>query len=796
MNEYGNYQSQQLKMNSLNKKNVEKNENKNEKLKKAVTYTLGTLAGVSLASLVAYGIINKGQSKKVVDKAKENVQKAASKSVKPVVSDDRKKIFKVLDLINNKKDIKVSDLKVTAQLVEAKIGLTSGQEQIIYTNYFKFLNKLLENAKGKDKLQNDDYKELAKEYKVDEIRNSIKTIVFESYKAKKLNEIDDYLGKDNIKNFNVIKGEKKIVIQYSINKKNKKTIDKAVDLPENVVKLTDKIYVLYSDNKIDDGTKLYIEYDKKYYEVDAKILKDLTKDSTSKEEIKDLKNIKSFSGATISEPLEDSEEVLVKGVKDNKDKECLVKVSVLDAKTILKFLDDVGDKSQFDKLVQYVDNKKLGEVFIEDINKSTNKIINKDDKLTDKGNKIIDVLNEKINKIDTTSDTTEDEKVKQKVDIIKDFISSLQLDKSQNEQEKKVIVNALFAKTNNYSLVAQIFTQDDSNLLVKNDTGDLTDAGKFIVNSMIENGCSLKDLSKIAKVNNKIKYEDKDKGIEFKDGNLNVDLVKYTWKYIASLNKNTGDELDYEYVKSLQDVLKEEEINNYLEFDDTNKKFKLKAKIETETDLSNIAKDKAKGLSLYQDGEDKFASAIASLYDNDSLDLVKEYLEDTKTSKDSLKDYMKIIAKACNEGSDQFIVDNSLTNEGIDVIKSLGRRLAKDNNLDYIRDFIRLLDFSSDDKKLQSTNFVNYLLDEINTITSLTNKDSGDLTDDFQKILRILAVQKFNIDDESKILLAKLPLFIKKFSKPGQTFCKVDGQNYTLKEYNKNYYIYKSDKKS
>ncbi len=117
MNEYGNYQSQQLKINSLNfnKKDFKKNENQNEKLKKAVTYTLGTLAGVSVASLVAYGIINKGQGKKAAEKAKDSVQEVVAKGVNKVKDNVKKNqtqtIQKLLGNLQEGKTYKIEDAK-------------------------------------------------------------------------------------------------------------------------------------------------------------------------------------------------------------------------------------------------------------------------------------------------------------------------------------------------------------------------------------------------------------------------------------------------------------------------------------------------------------------------------------------------------------------------------------------------------------------------------------------------------------------------------------------------------------
>ena len=81
-------------------KNVKKNQNQNEKLKKAVKYTLGALAGVGVAALIGYGIINKSQGKKVVDKAKDAASEAVNKGKDKINPSSQEKgkevLFKVL----------------------------------------------------------------------------------------------------------------------------------------------------------------------------------------------------------------------------------------------------------------------------------------------------------------------------------------------------------------------------------------------------------------------------------------------------------------------------------------------------------------------------------------------------------------------------------------------------------------------------------------------------------------------------------------------------------------------------
>lgn len=59
-----------------------KKENKQENMQKAVTYTLATVASLAVATLVGYGIVNKGGSaKKVVDGAKKGAREVARKGI-------------------------------------------------------------------------------------------------------------------------------------------------------------------------------------------------------------------------------------------------------------------------------------------------------------------------------------------------------------------------------------------------------------------------------------------------------------------------------------------------------------------------------------------------------------------------------------------------------------------------------------------------------------------------------------------------------------------------------------------
>lgn len=619
MQNYGNYETQQLKMNYLNldQKNVKKNQNQNEKLKKAVTYTLGALAGVGVAALIGYGIINKSQGKKVVDKAKDAASEAVNKGKDKINPSSQEKgkevLFKVLADIQKGTPITLQDLR-TAQTTLRMMVPSDKKFQQVVSKYLVLLDTLInqykENGTNSFKVEGSLQEEAAK---LEAESHNVFT------QALAQADFEAYL-KNNHITLNKISLSPDSGDLVFVNEKQKVKLVKAESSPKpnNLILLNadKKIYVMNNVYETKDDTQLYILHNKEYYTITAGDLKELAdeRNITEKDDVIKPDEITAFDsekceilkckldtekepalyiyGAKATATDDELKYIKISKIKDNSEKlallvdtnifESIVKENdiatatwsaVLNenpdkfvdgdsltkageslmaalnerinqaekdtdkAKIITSALSGIDDDKFGDESVgkavinSFVKNKSVTEAVLGAVfNTNPAKFVKGDGSLTNEGKSLMAALNEKIN-------NAGDDK---KAEIITSALNQIDATKFGDNSVGKAVVTSLMNNDEiKPEVFASVFNKVAEGRLVKNDK-ELTEAGKALLDKMIEKGLSLDDLNSV--VDGKIKnYQNDDKGIKTTNDEkpkLQVNRAKYYFNYLKNRNKD------------------------------------------------------------------------------------------------------------------------------------------------------------------------------------------------------------------------------------------------------------------
>ena len=644
MQNYGNYETQQLKMNYLNldQKNVKKNQNQNEKLKKAVTYTLGALAGVGVAALIGYGIINKSQGKKVVDKAKDAASEAVNKGKDKINPSSQEKgkevLFKVLADIQKGTPITLQDLR-TAQTTLRMMVPSDKKFQQVVSKYLVLLDTLInqykENGTTSFKVEGSLQEEAAK---LETESHNVFT------QALAQADFEAYL-KNNHITLNKISLSPDSGDLVFVNEKQKVKLVKAEPSPKpnNLILLNadKKIYVMNNVYETKDDTQLYILHNKEYYTITAGDLKELAdeRNITEKDDVIKPDEITAFDSekceilkckldtekepalyiygakATATATDDELKYIKISKIKDNSEKlallvdtnifESIVKENdiatatwsaVLNenpdkfvdgdsltkageslmaalnerinqaekdtdkAKIITSALSGIDDDKFGDESVgkavinSFVKNKSVTEAVLGAVfNTNPAKFVKGDGSLTNEGKSLMAALNEKIN-------NAGDDK---KAEIITSALNQIDATKFGDNSVGKAVVTSLMNNDEiKPEVFASVFNKVAEGRLVKDKI--LTEAGKALLDKMIEKGLSLDDLNSV--VDGKIKnYQNDDKGIKTTNDEkpkLQVNRAKYYFNYLKN-RKNNGGQISNTESLVLFSLLKDEKKGEY-----------------------------------------------------------------------------------------------------------------------------------------------------------------------------------------------------------------------------------------
>ena len=449
-----------------------KKEEKNEKLKKAVTYTLGALAGVGAAALIGYGIINKSQGKKVVDKAKDAASEVAKKGKDKINPSSPKKgkevLFKVLADIKNGQNITLQDLKTARATVSMIVPSDEKYKQVV-SKYLVFLESLInkhQNETGEFKVE----EELKKN--ADALEQESQNILTQVFAQA---DFEAYLKNNNIdlNNIEVNAVTKGLVL---INKSTKSKINltpkSKVNLEEMVLLDEAKHIYVEKDKEIKDDTQLYILHNNEYYTITAGDLKELA-------DVKTIQDDDIINKGAIDSFGDDSNIVKCKkegetysafyiyGVKNASDETKYIKISDLTSANLALLV----DKNVFSDIVKCNDVKT--ETWSAVFNNNTdNKVVKTDGALTDAGNLIMAALNEKIDK------AGDDEKAT----IISDLLSKIDAAKFGDKSVGKAVVQSLIDDENiSASIWGKVLNDDATKKLFDTDKNTFTNAGNALM---------------------------------------------------------------------------------------------------------------------------------------------------------------------------------------------------------------------------------------------------------------------------------------------------------------------------
>ena len=477
MQNYGNYETQQLKMNYLNldQKNVKKNQNQNEKLKKAVTYTLGALAGVGVAALIGYGIINKSQGKKVVDKAKDAASEAVNKGKDKINPSSQGKgkevLFKVLADIKDGKAITLQDLRTAQTTLSMMVPSDEKYKQVV-SKYLVLLDTLINQYKEKG----------TNSFKVEgSLQEEAAKLETESHnvftQALAQADFEAYL-KNNHITLNKISLSPDSGDLVFVNEKQKVKLVKAEPSPKhnNLILLNadKKIYVMNNVYETKDDTQLYILHNKEYYTITAGDLKKLAdvRNITEKDDVIKPDDIKEFDkkACKILKCKLDKEKepaLYIYGAKATDDKLKYIKIS--DIKDNSEKLALLVDTNIFESIVK--ENDIATATWSAVLNENPDKFVD-GDSLTKAGESLMAALNERINQAEKDTD---------KAKIITSALSGIDDDKFGDESVGKAVINS-FVKNESVTeaVLGAVFNTNTANKFV-NTEGDLTDAGKLIM---------------------------------------------------------------------------------------------------------------------------------------------------------------------------------------------------------------------------------------------------------------------------------------------------------------------------
>ena len=485
MQNYGNYETQQLKMNYLNldQKNVKKNQNQNEKLKKAVKYTLGALAGVGVAALIGYGIINKSQGKKVVDKAKDAASEAVNKGKDKINPSSQEKgkevLFKVLADIQNGTPITLQDLRTAKTTLSMMVPSDEKYKKVV-SKYLVLLDTLINQYKEKG----------TNSFKVEgSLKDEATKLETESH-----NVFTQVLAKAD---FEAYLKDKHIVltsIEEKTTKKDKLVFvngKQEVDLkkaksspkPDNLILLNEdkKIYVMNNVYETKDDTKLYILRNKEYYTITAGDLKELA----------DVRNITEKYNAIKPDDIKEFDKKACEILKCKLDTEKKPALYIYGAKATATA---TGDELKYikisalskDNLILLIGNNIFESIVKENdiatatwsavLNENPDKFVD-GDSLTKAGESLMAALNERINQAEKDTD---------KAKIITSALSGIDDDKFGDESVGKAVINS-FVKNESVTeaVLGAVFNTNPAKF-VNGDNGSLTNAGVALMAALNE----------------------------------------------------------------------------------------------------------------------------------------------------------------------------------------------------------------------------------------------------------------------------------------------------------------------
>lgn len=487
MQNYGNYETQQLKMNYLNldQKNVKKNQNQNEKLKKAVKYTLGALAGVGVAALIGYGIINKSQGKKVVDKAKDAASEAVNKGKDKINPSSQEKgkevLFKVLADIQKGTPITLQDLRTAKTTLSMMVPSDEKYKQVV-SKYLVLLDTLINQYKEKGT------NSFKVEGSLQEEATKLETEshnVFTQVLAQA--DFDAYLKDKHIVLTSIKEKTTKKDKLVFVNGKQEVELKKAKSSPkhDNLILLNEdkKIYVMNNVYETKDDTKLYILRNKEYYTITAGDLKKLA----------DVRNITEKDNAIKPDDIKEFDKKACEILKCKLDTEKKPALYIYGAKAKATAT-ATGDELKYikisalskDNLTLLIGNNIFESIVKENdiatatwsavLNENPDKFVDRDS-LTKAGESLMAALNERINQAEKDTDNAK---------IITSALSGIDDDKFGDESVGKAVINSFIANGNVTEAVLGAVFNTNPAKFVNGDNGSLTNAGVALMAALNE----------------------------------------------------------------------------------------------------------------------------------------------------------------------------------------------------------------------------------------------------------------------------------------------------------------------
>lgn len=485
MQNYGNYETQQLKMNYLNldQKNVKKNQNQNEKLKKAVTYTLGALAGVGVAALIGYGIINKSQGKKVVDKAKDAASEAVNKGKDKINPSSQEKgkevLFKVLADIQKGTPITLQDLRTAKTTLSMMVPSDEKYKKVV-SKYLVLLDTLINQYKEKG----------TNSFKVEgSLKDEATKLETESHnvftQVLAQADFEAYLKDKHIVLTSIKETTTKKDKLVFVNGKQEVELKKAKSSPkpDNLILLNEdkKIYVMNNVYETKDDTKLYILRNKEYYTITAGDLKKLA----------DVRNITEKDNAIKPDDIKEFDKKACEILKCKLDTEKKPALYIYGAKATATA---TGDELKYikisalskDNLILLIGNNIFESIVKENdiatatwsavLNENPDKFVD-GDSLTKAGESLMAALNERINQAEKDTD---------KAKIITSALSGIDDDKFGDESVGKAVINS-FVKNESVTeaVLGAVFNTNPAKF-VNGDNGSLTNAGVALMAALNE----------------------------------------------------------------------------------------------------------------------------------------------------------------------------------------------------------------------------------------------------------------------------------------------------------------------
>lgn len=468
MQDYGNYTSQRV---NYQNPPVKKRE-KEEKIKKAVTYTLGTLAGVSVAALVGYGIINKNsQGKKIVDKAKDAASEVVNKGKDKINPSSQKKgrevLFKVLANIKNGNTITLQDLKTAQTTVNTMLTLNDGLTKTTLSKYSVLLEALID--KYRDKKSDFKVEDAELKNNAEALENESQNILTQAFAQADFNTL--------LKGYNV--NLKNIVIDRDKlkNDSNNNTLQLNVSVSKDssdLIPLDDKNLIYVQKNQeIQDASQLYILHNKKYYEITASDLRNLADVTTIQgDEIISIEDVETFDDNSkivkCQQEGESDSALYIYGAKNASNETKYVKISDLTSEKLALLV----DTNVFNDIVNHdkIEVTTWSEVL--NSNKDQKLVNTTTGKLTPKGNILMQALNARLEKLADNEKAT----------VILNTLSKITefADKSVG----KAVVNSLLEDNNvTDTVLSQVLNENTANKLVDVD-GKLTDAGTALMDGI------------------------------------------------------------------------------------------------------------------------------------------------------------------------------------------------------------------------------------------------------------------------------------------------------------------------